>query len=147
MSDPGINKLQPFYDQVERVISGLGIPAADCRTKDQNGQILPGQWDLKKGSASIYVDVYQTQDGYAYCCVACPVLQIVTKNLQGLYEKLLTLNHQMYAASFSVHNGWGWLRILRECEGMDDKECRAMFDRVGWYADQYDDELRQNFGS
>jgi hypothetical protein len=30
---------------------------------------------------------------------------------------------------------------------MDESECRAMFDRVGCYADQYDDELKKDFGA
>lgn len=146
MPDPGVNPLKPYYELIESVIGGLGVPAESCRTRDQNGNVIPGQWSLVRGSANIYVDVYQTQDGYAYGCVASPVLPIVTPNLKELYERLLTINHEMYAASFSIHQGWVWLRILRECSGMDQTECRAMFDRVGWYADQYDDELKKNFG-
>ncbi len=146
MHDPGVDPLKPYYEIIESVITGLGVTAESCRTNDQNGNAIPGQWSLVKGSANIYVDVYQTQDGNAYCCVASPVMPIVTPNLKDLYERLLTVNHEMYAASFSIHQGWVWLRILRECSGMDEAECRAMFDRVGWYADQYDDELKKNFG-
>lgn len=147
MSGPGSSTLQGYYAVIEQVISGLGVAPDICRVKDQNGTVMPGQWNLVKGSANIYVDVYSTQDGYAYCCVASPVMKIVTANTAGLYEKLLKLNHDMYAASFSINQGWVWLRILRECAGMDAAECRAMFDRVGWYADQYDDDLKKEFGA
>ncbi len=144
MPDPGVNKLQPYYNLVEQVMTGLGAPIEQCRTV-ANGQVVPGQWNLLKGSANVYVDVYASTDGYAYCCIASPVMKITTAKLQAFYEKLLKLNHQMYAASFSINEGWIWLRIVRECAGMDFNECRAMFDRVGWYADQYDDELKSEF--
>lgn len=146
MSDPSTNSLKPYYDLVESVIGGLGAPIEDCRVKDNNGVVVTGQWNLQKGSATVYVDVYATQDGYAYFCIASPVMKIATPKEKELYQKLLILNHDMYAASFSIHNGWVWLRILRECDGMDEHECRASFDRVGWYADKYDDELKNEFG-
>ncbi len=138
--------LEPYYTIIEQVITEIGISPVECRVKDKDGKVLPGQWDLKKGSASVYVDVYTTHDGGSYVCVASPVMKIATPKLQALYEKLLLLNHQMYAVSFSINQGWVWLRGLRECEGMDPKECRAMFDRVGWYGDHYDDELKSEFG-
>jgi hypothetical protein len=146
MPGPGISKMQSYYDLVEQVIATLGAPVEECRTVE-NGQAVPGQWNLMKGSANVFVDVYTPSDGLAYCCVASPIMEVVTGKLKELYEKLLILNHQMYAASFSINEGWIWLRIVRECEGMDANECRAMFDRVGWYADQYDDDLKAEFGS
>ncbi|GEM_PF-1496807 len=146
MADPGRINLQPYYQVVEQVIAELGAPLEQCRARDNNGNVIPGQWNLMKGSANVYVDVYATEDGYAYFCIASPVMKITTPKLKELYEKLLILNHQMYAASFSINQDWVWLRILRECEGMDPHECRASFDRVGWYADKYDDELKAEFG-
>jgi hypothetical protein len=146
MPDSNSNRLVPYYELVELVIGGLGAPIEDCRVKDKNDSVVTGQWNLQKGSATIYVDVYATNDGYAYFCIASPVMCIVTPKLKELYEKLLILNHDMYAASFSIHEGWVWIRILRECDGMDEQECRASFDRVGTYADKYDDELKNEFG-
>lgn len=139
-------KLDEYFRIVEKVISELGVPAEECRTQDANGRVMPGQWNLSKGSARIFADVYETAEGIAYFCVASPVMKIALTDPGKLYEKLLTLNHQMYAASFSIFQEWVWLRILRECEGMDEKECRYTFDRVGWYADQYDDQLKKEFG-
>ena len=147
MADPGVNNLKPFYDVVEQVIIGLGAPIDQCRCVNQQGQIIPGQWSLVKGSANVYVDVYVPQGSEsAYFCIASPVMQVVTPKLKEFYEKLLSLNHDMYGASFSISKGWVWCRILRECEGMDANECKASFDRVGYYADQYDDELKAEFG-
>jgi hypothetical protein len=146
MSDPAINALQPYYVLVEEVIASLGVGADQCRVKDQSGNVVAGHWNLRKGSANIYVDVYATKDGYGYCCVASPIMEIKTDKLKEFYEKLLNINHQMYAVSFSINQGWVWLRALRECKGMDADELKAMFDRVGWYADHYDDELKGEFG-
>ncbi len=94
----------------------------------------------------MYVDVYAVQDGYACFCIASPVMNIAMPKEKELYQKLLILNHDMYPASFSIHNGWVWFRILREYDGMDVHKCRASFDRVGSYADKYDDELKNEFG-
>ncbi|KAB2878884.1 YbjN domain-containing protein [bacterium] len=139
-------ELDRYYDMVEEVITELGTRAEQCRTLDTHGEVIPGQWNLAKGSAKILADVYTTAEGLSYFCVAAPVMMITASDPNKLYEKLLKLNHQMYSASFSINQGWVWLRILRECEGMDKKECRSTFDRVGWYADQYDDMLKNEFG-
>lgn len=130
---------------VEKTISVLGVDPVQCREK------VPGQWTLVRGSATIYVDVYDLQ-GAGYICAASPILKIMTSKKEALYEKLLFLNHQMYAASFSIHKGndgidWVWLRIVREIEGLDENEAGAIFNRVGYYADQYDDELKNEFGA
>lgn len=139
-------ELDGYYNMVEEVITELGTRAEQCRSLDVNGKVIPGQWNLVKGSAKILADVYTTAEGLSYFCVAAPVMMITSSDPTKLYEKLLKLNHQMYSASFSINQGWVWLRILRECEGMDRKECRNTFDRVGWYADQYDDMLKNEFG-
>lgn len=144
MSERGI--VEKYYEVVESVIKELGAPAEQCRTLDTNGKFIPGQWNLVKGSAKIFADVYTTAEGLSYFCVASPVMKVTMPDSKKLYEKLLNLNHQMYSASFSIDQGLVWLRILRECEGMDKKECRSTFDRMGWYADQYDDLLKNEFG-
>ncbi len=147
MTDPAVNPLKPYYALVEQVISTLGITPDQCQVKDEKGNVLPGQWDLRKGSASVFIDVYATKEGQAYICIASPIMEIKTDKLTQLYEKLLTLNHQIYAVSFSINKGWVWLRGLRECEGLDASELKAMLDRVGVYGDQYDDILKAEFGT
>ena len=140
------NELDKYYRIIEEVISGLGVPIDECRSVDQSGKTIPGQWNLTKGSAKIFVDVYMTDEGMAYFCIASPVMEVHVPDTRKLYERLLEINHCLYGASFSIDQGWVWLRTIRECEGMDITECRNTFDRVGWYADRYDDELKKEFG-
>jgi len=149
MSDPGVNPLQPYFNLAEQVIGGLGVQPDLCRQKDDKGNWIPGEWSLTKGSATIYVSIWipDNNNPRGYCCIASPVMQVVTQKLKELYERLLTENHNMWAVSFSINQGWVWLRSLRECDGMDANELRAMFDRVGWYADDLDDKLKSEFGS
>lgn len=139
------NKLDTYYRIVEDVIRGLGVPIEECRSSDSSGKAIPGQWNLTKGSAKIFVDIYAAEEGTSYFCIASPVME-VPQSADRLYEKLLELNHSLYGVSFSISKEWVWLRTIRECEGMDIHECRNTFDRVGWYADRYDDELKKEFG-
>ncbi len=138
---------EKYYKIVEDAIRNLGVAPESCRVADQEGKIIPGQWNLKKGSAQIYADVYHAPEGTAYFCVASPVVETLFSSNAKLYEKLLMHNHRMFAAAFSIYDGKVWLRIVRECEGMDAEECRKAFDRVGGYADQFDDEIKKEFGS
>lgn len=138
-------ELDKYYLIVEEVIRSLGVSIEECRSLDQNGKPIPGQWNLTKGSAKIFADVYKTEEGTAYFCVASPVME-APASAAGLHEKLLEFNHKLYGASFSINQRWVWLRTIRECEGMDNNECKNTFDRVGWYADRYDDELKKEFG-
>ncbi len=137
--------LQPYYNLIEEVIKGLGIDPVTCRNKDKAGNVVVGQWNLTLGSASIYVDVFDNVEGNPYVNIGCPIMEVSTSNLLGLYEKLLTINYELYAAAFSINKGWVWLKIIRECEGLDIKEASAMFWRVGNYSDDWDDKLKAEF--
>ncbi len=147
MSDPGVNPLQPYFNLVEQVIGGLGIQPDLCRCKDANGAIVPGQWSLSRGSAQIYVTIWNPPNSPGYCCVASPVMQVTTSRIQDFYERLLKTNHELWAVSFSISDGWVWLRSLRECDGMDGNEFSAMLNRVGYYADDLDDKLKAEFAA
>jgi len=47
--------LQPFYQMVEDNISSVGVDPAVCRGEKA------GQWNLKKGSANVWIDVWETE--------------------------------------------------------------------------------------
>jgi len=38
------------------------------------------------------------------------------------------------------------VKVIREVDGLDAKETAAMINRVGWYADEYDDKLKVRYG-
>lgn len=132
------SKLDVYTAMIENVIRSLGIDPAACREKNR------GQWTLQRGSVRVYIDIYNV-NGTDYICVASPVMEMPSKMLLPFYRKLLELNHDMYAASFSLKENWVWLRILRELEGLDQNEATAMINRVGAYADQFDEMLISEF--
>lgn len=132
------DQLSVYSAMIEEIIRSFNVDPATCR------ETKPGQWTLYRGSARIYVDIYR-QEETDYICVASPIMEMPSKNLLPFYRKLLELNHEMYAASFSVRENLVWLRIIRELAGMDQQEAKAILSRVGTYADQFDDLLTEEF--
>lgn len=132
------DRLASYNVMIEDIIRSFNVDPVSCR------EAKTGQWTLHRGSARLYVDIY-TQDGTDYICVASPIMDMPSKALLPFYRKLLELNHEMYAASFSVKDNGVWLRIIRELQGLDPSEAAAMLNRVGYYADQFDDLLTEEF--
>ena len=134
-----MEKIEHYYQIVEEVISSLGVDPSKCRSN-------PGQWDLKRGSASIWVDVWKLDnDDYGYIQLMAPVCDIPETNTQAFYQELLEINHQLYGCAMTKFENRIYIKAIRELEGIEGSEVRAMFDRVGYYADQYDDELKNKF--
>jgi hypothetical protein len=56
-----MENLQHYYEIIENCIRSLSVDPAQCRGEK------PGQWDLKKGSASVWIDIWRpegTSEGY-----------------------------------------------------------------------------------
>ena len=135
-----MENLANYYAIVEGTITDLGINPADCR-----GQ-KPGQWDLKKGSANVWVDImYIEKEQRAYFQVMAPVTQIPSTNLEEFYKELLEINYGFYGVSFVKFETWIYIKIIREADGLDKSECTNMINRVGNYADYYDDILQEKY--
>jgi len=133
--------LNPFFTVIETCIKSLGVDPNLCR-----GQ-KPGQWDLKKGSASVWVDVFlSSQDeNYGYFQTMAPICQIPTANREAFFKESLEINHQLYGVSFTVYKDWLYLKMIRELAGLDQNEAMAMLNRTGVYADQYDDHFKNKY--
>jgi len=133
--------LKHYYDMVESSIKELGIDPAACRGEQ------PGQWSLKKGSASVWIDVWHIEsEGRGYFQVLSPVMQIPTTNLEAFYQELLELNYTLYGVAFVKFKDWVYVKLIRETDGLEQKEAVATINRVGWYADEYDDKLKVKYG-
>jgi hypothetical protein len=132
--------LQPYYDLVENCIRSLGVDPVTCRGKQ------PGQWDLRRGSASVWVDVFWSENNKCgYFQIIAPVMQIPDNNQTAFFRELLELNHSFYGVAFTIFKDWVYIKMIRELEGMDQNEALAMLNRVGWYADEYDDKLKAKY--
>lgn len=136
-----MSDLNVYYNMVETCIRDLGVDPALCRGEQA------GQWSLKKGSASVWIDVWHIErENRAYFQVLAPVMQIPTANLQAFYQELLELNYTFYGVAFVKYNDWIYVKVIRETDGLEQKEAAAMINRVGWYADEYDDKLKARYG-
>lgn len=135
--------MQPFYDVVEEGIADLGVNPAECRGEN------PGQWNLKKGDTTVWVDLfYVEKEERPYYQVMSPIFNIpadeVIKN--QLFAELLEINDFLYGVAFTVYKDGIFIKIIREADGMDKSESLAMLLRVGNYADQYRQELSPKYG-
>jgi hypothetical protein len=137
--DKNQQKLIPFYIMVENIIRSFGLNPEECR-KDA------GRWAFYRGSAMVIIDIYHSDpNNEDYILVSSPVVRIPKTNVEKFFQRILEINHFMYQASFSIKEGQTYLRILRETRNLDAAEIEAMFQRVGYYADEYDDILKQEF--
>ena len=129
---------QPYYRMVEECIRRLGVNPDNCRGD------RTGQYNLSKGSASVWIDFFEN-DGRGYYQVVSPVMAIPDSNRDALYHDLLQINDALYGVAFSVYGDWVWLKAIREVDNMDADEAMAILLRIGNYADHYDDYLRQRY--
>ena len=109
--------IQHYYNMVEEVITGLGVDPATCRG-DQ-----PGQWNLKLGSASVWVDVFQSKDAqgnfidYGYLQILAPVCEVPVNNQHIFTKELLEINHTLYGVGFTIYGNNAYIKAIRELEG------------------------------
>ena len=137
--------IQHYYNLVEEVIRDLGVDPAAARG-DQ-----AGQWNMRLGSASVWIDVFQSKDAsgnlidYGYMQILAPVCDVPADRAAEFTMELLQLNHTLYGVGFTVYANKSYIKAIRELEGLDKSEVRATFDRVGIYADDHDDRLKAKY--
>ncbi len=136
---------QQYYNMVESVITGLGVDPATCRGQQ------PGQWNLKLGSATVWVDVFQGKNekgeliDYGYLQILAFVCALPVNNQHLFTKELLEINHNLYGVAFSVFKDNAYIKAIRELEGLDKSEISSTFNRVGIYADEWDDKLKSKY--
>ena len=137
--------IQHYYDLVEEVIRDLKVDPALCRGKQ------PGQWDMRLGSASVWIDVFQSKDqqgnvlNYGYLQLMAPVCDVPVNNQHLFTKELLEINHSLYGVAFTIFKEKAYIKSIRELDGLDKSEIRATFDRIGIYSDDYDDKLKAKY--
>lgn len=136
-----MSELENTYLLVENAIRKIGVDPALCKGEK------PGQYTMKQGSASVWIDVlFIPRENSSYFQVMSPVMSIANvSNKAGLYEELLAINDLLYNVAFTTYNNFVWLKTIRETKGLDEDEIIAQLRRIGTYADQYDDILRQKY--
>jgi hypothetical protein len=135
--------LEPYYTLVEDCIKSFGLQPEDCRTQKQ------GQWDLRKGSAQVWIDVFLSRQNndYGYLQIMSPIIKLPEARREEFYREMLELNHSLYGVGFTVNKEWVYIKGIRELEGLSLEEAAAMLNRVGTYADEYDDLFKKKYDS
>src|SRR4026208_1146025 len=127
--------IQHYYTMVDEVLTELKINPADARG-DQ-----PGQWNIKHGSASVWVDVFQSKDAQGnlmqsgYLQILAPVCDVPVNNQHIFTKELLEINHTLYGVGFTIFGNNAYIKAIRELDGLDKSEVSNTFNRVGVYAD------------
>jgi hypothetical protein len=135
--------LSHYYALVEEVITDIGVDPAVTRGAKA------GTWTLVKGSAKVWVDVWYVEKQKAgYFQVMSPVMPLPSEEkLPALCRELLEINDQLFGVGFTIAKNYVWLKHIREVVGLDKSEVAAMMQRIGIYADQYDDHLIGKYAS
>ncbi|MFQ3575194.1 MAG: YbjN domain-containing protein [Cytophagales bacterium] len=132
--------LEYYYNMIENIIRDFGVDPEMCKG------VKPGQYDLKKGSASVWIDIWKVEDeDYGYIQILSPVIELPKNNLADFYQEILETNHKLYGVAMTKFENWIYMKSIRELEGLEENEARAMFNRVGNYADEYDDLLKSKY--
>jgi hypothetical protein len=134
-----------YYNLLEEVLKEYKIDPAAARGD------APGQWNLVLGSASVWVDIFQSKDAqgnltqYGYFQVMAPVCDVPVNNQHLFTKELLEVNHSLYGVSFTIFKEKAYIKSIRELQGLDKSEIKSTFDRVGIYADEWDDKLKTKY--
>jgi hypothetical protein len=138
--------IQHYYTMFEQVLAEYKVDPTTAR-----GQ-APGQWNLKLGSASVWVDIFQSKDAqgnlaqYGYLQMLAPVCDVPVNNQHIFTKDLLEINHSLYGVAFTIFKDKAYIKSIRELQGLDISEIKSTLDRVGIYANDWDDKLKAKYG-
>jgi hypothetical protein len=137
--------IQYYYHLLEEVLREYKIDPSAARGQQ------PGQWNLKLGSATVWVDIFQSKDAqgnptqYGYFQALAPICEVPVNNQNAFTRELLEVNHSLYGVGFTIYKDWAYIKAIRELQGLDKSEIKATFDRVSIYSDDWDDKLKTKY--
>ena len=107
-----------------------------------------GFTQVSRGSATVGINVVEQK---GFILFLAPIMEVPKddKKEAGLYKRLLELNYlatEDGAFAIDQETGKVYLRALRSLEALDFEEFVDMLDTVARVADEYDDQLRAQFG-
>lgn len=126
---------------VDNILQGLGINPGSAQIPTANGYGWRFQWGT--ATIEIYISVH---DQYQYFQVLAPIITLPTSNLLPFYRRMLELNLQLTNASFGVYQDIVFIFSERQLQGLDQNEAEFLITMVAQYADQFDDDLVNEFG-
>ncbi|MCI4669545.1 MAG: YbjN domain-containing protein [Bacteroidia bacterium] len=122
---------------LEEAIAQLGIQPEETRGE------RPGTWLLQKGEAKILIELLTTDGKSATLLqISAPLVPWPSSNQQKVAVELLRKNHQLIDAGYSLFENTIYLRISRETAGLDVIEAIQMIAKMGHYAEELDEWLK-----
>lgn len=135
--------LQQTSDVIEKGIQSLGIAPATTRGAQ------PGQWDFKRGSASIAVGITVSErfpNGYFYVnCVMMDGSTVPAAKKEEFYRTLLETNTSVVNMKLCLSKDYVMLLSNRDANGLDPEEVASVINELSYYADLLDDRLKEQF--
>lgn len=128
-----------YYRLVEQCIGDLGFKSAN--RKDAK----PGQWSFVRGTATVWVDVWQHEgeaDGYIQ--IMSPIMPQPKQNLEAFYQEILELNFKL-GVSFSLYQKFIYMKTIRTLAGLGKIEVISMIEHIARLADEYDEYLKDKY--
>jgi hypothetical protein len=125
-------------EYIQRFSELIGVPI-DPLDKD-------GFTQVARGSATVGINVVEQK---GFILFLAPIMEVPEHNRELLYRRLLELNYLATEdGAFAIDRDTGrvYLRALRSLEALDFEEFVDMLDTVARIADEYDDQLRAQFG-
>lgn len=140
------NPIQHYFNLFEEVLSENNIDPATARGS------APGQWNLKLGSANVWVDINQSKDANGnpvnngFMQVMAPICDVPVNNQHIFTKELLEANHSLFGVGFTIFREMAYMKSTRELQGLDKAEVLSTLMLVGRNADEWDDKLKTKYG-
>ena len=138
--------LTDYYKIVEDVIKDLGVDPVECRGMDDDDIVEDGQWNLSKGNASIWIDVfYDETNKENYFQVFCPVIEVPNGKMGEAATDALEIGHILFGIGFTRVENWLYLKHIRELTDLSKNEIANIIDRIGVYGEEYEEYFREKY--
>lgn len=108
-------------------------------------------WSLQRGSAPVQVMLLSVPVGdniiREFLQAAAPIIKVPKGKELDFYRRLLELNDVKLGVKLSIQSGTDqvWALYERDLIGMDYTELETCLEDLGYWADEFDDLLRNEF--
>ncbi|CAK6689351.1 YbjN domain-containing protein [Synechococcus sp. BA-124 BA4] len=127
---------------VDEVLEALGL--GDTRDEAEEGVA----WRFQVGSAQIEIGIHDNEILDEPTIEICaPILTLPSTRVLAFYRRCLELNRLMVGCSIGVDNDIVVVAAERRLPGLDRAQFMEMLLNVASAADQFDNDLSQEFGA
>jgi hypothetical protein len=135
---PAMSDSKLVAEYIQRFSDLIGVPI-DPPDAD-------GFTQVARGSATVGINVMEDKGVILFLA---PIMDVPNDKREALYRRLLELNYlatEDGAFAIDKESGRVFLRALRSLEALDFEEFVDILDTVARVADEFDDQLRADFG-